>query len=518
MKRLMELWNVLRNGADALAGKFSARAVWVQYFWIALFLLLVILLNLQFIAKSGDAIHKWGMARVFVETGSFHRAPDHHLLRWGLMWPVIGLIKLLGDSVYVYYIYPIFCYIGGGLAFFALCRQVLSPKAAPAAVLLYALYPEIISEGTQFLPMGPAAGWIFLCLLFSVRAVDSKRREALWMFGAGLMLVIAHGCKETSFYWAPGIFLFLAFAPTSGAKLLRAGKAHLTWGMLLFALTCIAGLLAETLILNRIYGCTLGRFELLRSGHLAGMTLSGTSTSLPNYFVSFLRTLHWHGKYFSSILKNFSLLMGIAGAVFLLWEEKSNRRRLLAVAFLGAFFCHSYIVFKLNPVSYPEKPHHRYFIAMIMVGLLVYACALPALWRTLIAGRSWRVAMFLAVNAVFVVNVIIYDINARINDGNVFQMERMRRAVSAALQDGTAIGVVTDKEDAEPDADGKTLPDKWGILYLRAFGNIQDVQDSAKRRCAISPYDRKRVIVWLTAPRPEAKQLILKEYSIVKAE
>ena len=85
------------------AHRFGSLRLRTQSLWILLFLLFVILCNLQFIAKGGDAIHKWFMVRLYLEHGTFFPIqPDHHLLRWGLMWPVIGVCKLLGASIYCY--------------------------------------------------------------------------------------------------------------------------------------------------------------------------------------------------------------------------------------------------------------------------------------------------------------------------------------------------------------------------------------------------------------------------------
>lgn len=498
------------------ACRFGAFPVSRQCLWIFLFLLILILCNLQFIAKSGDAIHKWFMIRIYLETGTFQPIqPDHHLLRWGLIWPVVALCKIFGSSIYVYYLYPVFCYCVCGILFFLLARQILSRETAPFAVLFYAFYPVIIHGGTQFLPMVPATMWILLTLLFTLRFIDSLQKNCLWMIAAGVSLVFAYGCKETSFFWAPGIFLFLAFAPAK-KYCFGWGKIHLTWGMLFFFLVCVVGMGLETLIINSIYGCRWGRYELLLGSHLLGDTQVGNYATVWSYPFSFLRQLRWDGKYYTFIPQNLSIFMGCAGAFLLLLRQREMiHRHFLAVAFLGAYFCHCYVVFKLNPISYPERAIHRYLIALIAVGFLLFCAVLPEVKKWCCAGRKWRWGLIAILSSLWFLTIVIYDINARINDGNLFQLERMRQVVPEALKNGDAVGVVTERKKVEPDAAGRVLPDKWGLLHLRCWGEVPMFFDILKNRCEFTPYDSKRVIVWLTLPGNGKKEILLDQFSII---
>ncbi len=498
------------------AHRFGSLRLRTQSLWILLFLLFVILCNLQFIAKGGDAIHKWFMVRLYLEHGTFFPIqPDHHLLRWGLMWPVIGVCKLLGASIYCYYLYPLFCYCAGGLLFFWLGRQILSRETAPFAVLLYAFYPVIIHEGTQFLPLVPATMWILMTLLFTLRFLDGKQKNPLWMVAAGAALVFAYGCKETSFFWAPGIFLFLAFSPAE-KECLHWKKFHVTWGMLLFFLTCIGGMGIETLIINQIYDCTLGRYELLLGSHLLGDTQQGNYATIWSYPFSFLRQFSWHGKYYQFLPQNISILMGLTGAFFILKYHHEIRRRFLAVAFLGAYLCHCYVIFKINPISYPELVIHRYLIAVLCVGFLLFCASLPDLKKWCCAGRAWRRILVVSLGGIWLITVAIYNINARLQDGNLFQLEQMRRTIPAALKNGDAVGVVTERKKIAPDIDNRVLPDKWGLLHLRCWGDTQMFFELQKKRCTYTPYGKKQVIVWLSAPREGKRRFVLDEYSIIR--
>ncbi len=515
-QKIVHCYEKLVMRVSIAADQFGKLPVGRQCLWVFLFLLFVIVCNLQFIAKSGDAIHKWFLIRVFLENGTFlPLQPDHHLLRWGLIWPAVAFCKLFGYSIYLYYLYPILCYCAGGLVLFLLARRILSAAMAPLVVLLYAFYPVIIHEGTQFLPMVPATVWILLTLLVTLRFIDGKQRQSWLMAVAGGCLVIAYGCKETSFFWAPGIFLFLAFAPAE-KYCFRWKKVHLTPGMLLFFFCCIAGIGLETLILNGIYGCRLGRYELLCHTHLI-VENQPEAPSVLEYLFSFLRQFRWDGKYYSFIPQNLSVALGCIAA-FVLICHGDLRRRFLAVAFLGAYLCHCYIIFNIHPIVYPERVIHRYLIAVISVGMLLFCAALPILANWCRNGRKWRWALLLTAILLWILTSAIYTVNARLDDGNLFQLERMRQVVPAALRDGDAVGVVTERKKAEPNADGRVFPDKWGLLHLRCWGEVQMFFNIGEKGCVFTPYDSKRVVVWLTPPGNNRKEIILDQFSIVDRE
>ena len=513
MQKIVYYYEKLVMRISIAANRFGKLPAGLQCSWVLVFLLIVIVCNLQFIAKSGDAIHKWFLIRVFLENGTFlPLQPDHHLLRWGLIWPVIAFCKLLGYSIYLFYLYPILCYCAGGVVLFLLARQILSVTMASITVLLYAFYPVIIHEGTQFLPMVPATVWILLTLLVTLRFIDGKQRKSWLMAVAGICLTIAYGCKETSFFWAPGIFLFLAFAPTE-KYCFKWKKIHLTPGMLLFFFTCIAGIGLETLVLNEIYDCRLGRYELLCHTHLIVENQSEYPSVL-EYLFSFLRQFRWDGKYYSFIPQNLSIMLGCIAAFVLIYRG-DVRRRFLAVAFLGAYLCHCYIIFNIHPISYPERVIHRYLIAVISVGILLFCAALPTLADWCRNGRKWRWALLLTAISLWILTSAIYTVNSRLNDGNLFQLERMRQVVPEALKNGDAVGVITERKKVELDATGRVLPDKWGLLHLRCWGEVPMFFDILKNRCEFTPYDSKRVIVWLTLPGNGKKEIVLDQFSII---
>jgi len=83
------------------------------------------LLTSQFIERSGDAIHKWGVLRCFVETGNWYPAViDHHMLRWSINFPVLLIQKVFGTSPLVYYIFPVLVSIICGILIYKITARL----------------------------------------------------------------------------------------------------------------------------------------------------------------------------------------------------------------------------------------------------------------------------------------------------------------------------------------------------------------------------------------------------------
>lgn len=488
------------------AGKRYAKlSTFQQYLYLALFLLFFIGLNLQAVEQSGDAIHKWAMARIYAADGKFPIAPDHHILRWGIMWPVIGLLKLFGDNINVYYVLPIFSYVTAGLLFYALAKQVVKAEWAIWAVALYAFSAEIIHEGTQFLPIVPAFLFILITILCLIKAVEAKKiYEALWLFGAGFALSLAFSCKETSFYWAPGIFISLAFLPTQGYKLFQFKKLHLTLGMVVFFLTCVGGLLGETLVLNAIYGSSFGRIELIQKSHFV-LNKIENSVSTFEYIFSIFRHHHWNGKFFWSVIRNFGFTFGMLGCGIVLFGSSSTKVKLVAGAVVGAFLCHCYLAIEFFPFTYPEKPFLRYLSAVFVTGLLIYYYTLPTLWKWAKSGRTWRMFIFLFCNIFFIVNSIIAVVNERKNCTTPITQKESMQLVQAAYKQNYpySVGVLTRYRNLKIINDSKAEYTKWVALYMRLYLNIDSARIARERTYDYSEAklgDKNVVIIWLNHP------------------
>ena len=75
--------------------------------------------------------------------------------------------------------------------------------------------------------------------------------------------------------------------------------------------------------------------------------------------------------------------------------------------------------------------------------------------------------------------------------------------------------MITERKKVELDATGRVLPDKGGLLHLRCWGEVPMFFDILKNRCEFTPYDSKRVIVWLILPGNGKKEIVLDQFSII---
>ena len=516
MKNIITLfWKNLTLNLKKYGERFAALSPLHQYAVIFLSLLVIIFFFWEFVEKSGDAIHKWRMVRALVEHGSLMVPPDHHSLRWALLFPAVCAAKIFGTEVYVYYIFPMLNYCIAGTVFFALCKKIFAPHYAPFAVAVFALHPTFINEGTQFLPIGAAATWIFLALLLIIHALEKKKHSTFVAFCAGICLIFAYGCKESSLFWMFGILFFLAFQPDAGQTLIKCGKIHFNSLMLILILCCIAGIVAETLIINSIYGVSHGRLELIRGTHLAGMSESGKSVSMLEYIFSPLRMLRMRGKYFVFLSKNFYLVTSVAGCIFVLAKNYSRNAKFLAASALGALFIHCYGIIKLNPITYPENVYLRYFAHATVIGTLLYLLAIPQIWKT-VCIKKYSKILFFFFNVSMLTIVSIYDLNQRCKDGTIWQVIQMKKVFCKAAANGDAIGFITPNRYCTPNEYGRCTPEKWAQLHLSLFWKMPQYFQFIKDGCHFSEYDSDNKIFWAVPPSTGKKQILIKKYQVSK--
>ena len=161
--------------------------------------------TLDFVEKSGDAVWKWSFLRYYASLGEWYPVPpDHHQARWAITMPVLFFMKVFGPDMWVYYLYPLLTGLAAGLLLYFLTVELSGSKAAgTVAFFLQLLFPLVVRESTQFLPMLSAACYVLAAGLLLVRRVGRGGGEFVFL-AAGLLIGIAYGCKFTSLYWGAG--------------------------------------------------------------------------------------------------------------------------------------------------------------------------------------------------------------------------------------------------------------------------------------------------------------------------
>lgn len=276
----------LAGAGRRLAEKINALSHRRLLSYLLLFFAFWRLLTLDIVEKSGDAIWKWSFLRYYASTGIWHpEFPDHHQGRWAINLPVYALMKLFGPNWYVYYIYPLFTALGCALLSYWIATKLRSKAAGAAAFVLICLFPQTVRESTQFLPMLPAAFYMLGAALLFLRHL--KTGTGWPLFWSGLLVGISYGCKFTSLYWAVAFGLYLLLYPAEKREFFRIWKIHVGPAPFWFSAGVLLVLAVETVLLNRFFGVSAGRVEVILGSHLSHM-VTPNYLNFFEYLLSFL--------------------------------------------------------------------------------------------------------------------------------------------------------------------------------------------------------------------------------------
>ncbi|MDD5697199.1 MAG: glycosyltransferase family 39 protein [Victivallaceae bacterium] len=422
-------------------------------------------LTSQFVEKSGDAVYKWGILRHYVELGAWYPPfPDHHQGRWALNLPVIMLMKIFGTSIWVYYLYPFASGIIAGLFTYAVTAKISSRTAGAAAFLIFQIFPLTARGHTQFLPMLPATMFILIALYFILRWLDSRQLPDIAV--AGIMIVLAYGCKITSLYWALALVSALGLYSTETRVRFRFFRLKIGAAFSLFSAVVAGGLIIETLIINRLCGFSGGRLQLIAGSHLSAQP-DPEYCGFFTWLLSFFRPLSLHGKYFESMPCFFIFLLGLTSAVFCLWAG-SVKKRLAAFSLIAVYLLQCYMVYRVFPFLHPEQALSRYFLPVAVVGIILY-CASAAEWNRLVWSRFRRplvpALLKLVLCLVWLIPALIYIGNSWWRNGTVLDAARGNRLFAAA-----------------------------GLKQLPVLLKLENRTENSR----LSSSDRKNVLRWMT--------------------
>ena len=423
MGKIVLFWEKITDKYSASIKKISA---WLDSMPESKLLLLLFLVSIilvfvtsQFIEKSGDAVYKWGILRYYVDFGKWYPVQvDHHQGRWAINIPVIGLMKIFGTSALVYYVFPFITGIIGSMLIYSVTSKLGTRLAGTAAFLIFAIFPLTTRESTQFLPMLPATMFILAAFYFILKWLDKK--QLFYILLAGIMVILAYGCKVTSLYWALAFALFIAIYGPDKKTYFSLLKIKIGPALILFSLTILGGLLIETLLINHFCGLSYGRMQVIAGSHLHNRV----DPQYCNFFVwlfSFLRPLSLRGKYFESIPCFFIFTLGMVSAVLCLLKGNINKK-FLSFSLITVYLLHCYIVYRIFPFLHPEKPHSRYFM-VVAAGCIIMYCVSRKEWNELIWNKisNIQLAQFLktALCMAWLITSLIYVGNSWLRNGTI---------------------------------------------------------------------------------------------------
>lgn len=428
--------------------------------------------TLDFVEKSGDAVWKWSFLRYYAITGEWFPAmPDHHQARWGINLPVLLLMKIFGDSPWVYYIFPLLTALGTGIFLFLIAARLRSKAAGCVAFLIALAFPLTARESTQFLPMLPAAFFALAATWLLLRHIDTG--ALLPVFCGGILIGISYGCKLTSLYWAAGFLLCLSLWPSDRKTYFHLWKFQFGPAVFLFGFGLLAVLILETLLFYRFFGVVGGLPEIILGSHLSHRVRPDYLNGF-EYLFSFFRPLDLSGKYFDLFPHILLLVAGTGIAV--LWAAAGRKpQRFLAVSFLTAYLLHSYIVYKIFPFLHPEKNHSRYFLLLAAFSMLFCTAG----WHDGIAWlekrfpRRWVVSVSGIAVGIFLLLLLIRTGNQWSNGNHVVMVWRTHSALKLADREGVAVLMKVKKPELALAGDMASADAKYAKMWLTFWGPVE---------------------------------------------
>jgi hypothetical protein len=456
-------------GIDALTAMLERADSWFashRRFSILLALLLISAVSLavrfywsQPIHMGGDAFYKWGLARRAAKHLAFPIDATHHGMRWSIMIPVYLIQLAFGDAPVNYYIWPFASSTALACFGFLLVEKMANWRWGLLAAFMFITYDGMIFNGSQFLPMGPAALYLIAALYFMVRYIREHKAWAL--VASAAMLFCSYGAKITSIYYFPAFFLVVALTGTG-----HKGWFRDRWKPLaIFLLTLAALFMLETAMI-RVTIHEPNRIAVLKNGihgdnptaHFydnqdkAKRFFANSPYAVPPY----PRDINWKQlsvngwEYFWNFLIYYDLKpwsraynLTLYGALLLAGFTLARRIKplyVLSIPYLFGFFGHAYAIRGLHPFLRPERILSRYLILVFLLATALLIAFTAQMGTRKQIQRIARIALcLLIVGLAFGQGKTLLKVLPK-RSGYAMTMET-QRAVSDARKHGRAITV-----------------------------------------------------------------------------
>ncbi|MEZ7197705.1 hypothetical protein [Pseudodesulfovibrio karagichevae] len=309
-----------------------------------LFSLLVRFVTAEYL-MDGDNASKWVEARrLAAGLGISHWY--NHSMRWAVILPLAGLIKLFGPHPLLVYVLPFTLASVASVCICLIGEKIHSLKLGIAASLLTTLLPLMVVTGSQIFPGVFELGFTAIMVWLVMVWID--RRSSWLLVLAGVCFFLGWGARVTELYTYPGIVL-LIWLPTRDFKAVvlftavAAGLCFAEWGWFWWD-----------------SGNPLGRLGLLgatRGGH------PDLPISLRDYLLQFVELKKLKGLLPIAVLT-------LAASVAAL-RDRDMRVRGLGALYLGCMFLVLYMISGVSPLKLALPYGARYYPQMAPYGLLL---------------------------------------------------------------------------------------------------------------------------------------------------
>lgn len=310
-----------------------------------LFSLLVRFVTAEYLDLGGDNATKWMEAHRIAEGLGVSRWYNHSM-RWTIVLPLAGLIKLFGPHPALTYVLPFTLASAASVFICLIGEKIHSLRLGIAASMLTTLLPLMVVTGSQLWPGVFELGFSTLMAWLVLVWVD--KRSSWLLVLAGVCFFFGWGARVTMLYTYPGIVL-LIWLPTRDFRavvlftLVAAGLCFAEWGWFWWD-----------------SGNPMGRLGLLSATRGKHPDLP---ISVSNYLLQFTELKKLKGLMPIAVL---TLLAGVAAL-----RDRDMRVRGVAALYLWSMFLILYMISGVAPLKLALPYGARYFPQMAPFGLLL---------------------------------------------------------------------------------------------------------------------------------------------------
>lgn len=327
------------------------------FFIIALFAfsIFVRIITAEYVDIGGDNTTRWVDA-LRLAKGMGFADWSHHNMRWSIMLPLWGLLKLFGTQPALYYVLPILASSIGAVFIYLIGRQLHSEKLGICAAVLTILFPQMAQSGSQLWP----SVFQFTFAAISCWAIlqwHANKATSL-LFCAALFYFLAWGARTSTVYYFPGL-LFLVWYPGKNYR------AAFLFG--LFVALLVAG---EWLFFYFDSGNPMGRIGLIKRAAVNSVA----TVPLKDYLLNPLNLTKLRG-----LLPIF--ILTVVASISLL-KSRDERIRALSAFHLIFLFFFLYMVSGFSPIRLAQPTGSRYWCAIAPFGLTLLLIWLFEIKRT----------------------------------------------------------------------------------------------------------------------------------------
>ena len=312
------------------------------------------------ITIQGDEFEKWYEAKRVLYGFEFsHKfGTDHHITRFGIMWPTYIFQFILGPKPAIYHVLMAAVFAGIGLSGYFISKELTSYKPQQIlSVTLICLSPLYLKVGSQLLPSPFSVLYMFLTILFLIK-LERYPESRRFMLLAVLCFFLAYGSKITNVYFLPAILAYVYF---------YIEKKQIQVFLLALAI-CYLG---EQWLNFYIFG----EFSLF--SRIDHMYFHVTAMEVRVYepYDIFRRWLQLPKVYFCVIV--LSLVLSI---VILVKHRNHAAMVLMASMLLTYALFFTFAITSIAPLKFAEPLRIRYFLILLMLSYLLIPYCLSQLF------------------------------------------------------------------------------------------------------------------------------------------